>query len=271
MFDVISDLHADFYLKNGRISLSISDFIHYLLPEKPSPVLIIAGDISNDNRTSEDVLRELSKYYSHILIVFGNHDLYIENNPKLLKEQTELNQPLYRWIELKKALADNSKIVFLDGSTFEYEGIIFGGTGGWYDLSYSLQKLNVPLYTMESAYKSGMNDSKCIPGMKKFNWEFTNKEKDKVDSLIEKVDVMITHVPPTAERISGMYQRDKLSGCFFFDGEDFLSRTTAKVWICGHTHSQFDFNHKGVRIINPSLGYPFEAKPMGELIKTISI
>lgn len=57
-FDLISDLHADFWIRNGKHSkqLSIDLFVDELLPVSPSEVLVIAGELGHHNLESEILL-----------------------------------------------------------------------------------------------------------------------------------------------------------------------------------------------------------------------
>lgn len=269
MFDVISDLHTGSYLYSNKFNMTFEEYIDMLIPENPSKLLVIAGDISNSNKTSEQVLNALSEYYEKILVVFGNHDLYCYENEKFIAA----GNPLYRWEKLEKQMKSNDKIVFLNGTTFEYEGVVFGGTGGWYDLSYTINVLNKSISEAEKIYKDGIFDSDYIPSMKKFNWDFVQKEYKKLLDIYQKVDVMITHVPPVTDCMKEDFQKSYLSGCFYFDGEYLVENTSAKIWIFGHSHVLYDEKSKigDVRLINQSLGYPDESPKSYYPIKQIQI
>lgn len=265
-FDTISDIHADFYIRQNQ--MTEGELVKELIPSDPSPLLVIAGDISNYNDTSEKILCAFLGFYEKVLVVFGNHDLYQMNSKKRNRAKT----PLDKWVELKERFATEERIVFLDGDVFEYEGVRFGGTGGWYDLSYSIHHLGSSVMEMEAIYAIEMEwDNRYIPYMNRFNWDFLDEQKRKLEELVDKVDVMVTHVPPSAAKIAEKYRHSRLSGCFFFDGADLLKKTTAKVWLCGHTHERFDFEQDGVRIINHAMGYPFEPKGSADLIRSVTV
>lgn len=268
MIDVISDLHTEKYVSLG---MSIGDFVLELLPEKLSDILIIAGDIADDNKTSESVLTELCEYYKKVIVVFGNHDLYLPKTTLSVRPEFKKRTPLFRWEALKNQMKKQEKVIFLDGDVFSYQGISIGGTGGWYDLSYTINHLSYSISEAESEYENFMQDTDAIPNMKKFNWEFFYDQYRKLLEINQKVDIMVTHVCPTSKFMAPEFRGEALSGCFSFDGEQLLNDTTAKIWLSGHTHTNSENKWDEVRLINQALGYPNEPKLRYDLIKTIQI
>lgn len=267
MFDVISDIHAGSYMFRGQLGISAQELVKNLIPEEPQELLVIAGDIGNSNKTVKEILIEFCKYYEKILIVFGNHDLFCHNEEY---EKAKKN-PLYRWELLQKDLKSNDKIVFLNGDTYEYNGIVFGGTGGWYDLSYTMERFGKDIKEAEEIYVSGMMDSDYIPGMERFNWDFVQEQYKKLLDIHQKVDVMITHVPPTTDCMKEEFSTKYLSGCFYFNGEYLVENTTAKVWVFGHSHNLYDEVKYNTRLVNHSLGYPEESPKAYYPIKQIKL
>lgn len=264
-FDIISDIHADFYIRSSLITED--SFVAELIPKNPSSVLVVAGDLSNYNRVSELLLRAFLDHYEKVLLVFGNHDLYEMD----ARKRRKASGPMSRWEDLKRRFEGEDRVVFLDGDVHEHDGVRFGGTGGWYDFSYSLGRLNASVTEMEEVYANGMSDAQFIPRMERFDWNFLDEERRKLESLVDQVDVLVTHVPPSATKMAERFRYSRLSGCFFFDGADLLRRTTAKIWICGHTHERFDFEENGVNIINHALGYPFEVRGSADLIRSVTV
>jgi DNA repair exonuclease SbcCD nuclease subunit len=80
--DYFSDPHFDAYFSPKR-ALNEKAFKSFYEPyilaneRKLGEVLIIAGDLSHDNKLSLQALKYLKSYYSHIVCVLGNHDYYL--------------------------------------------------------------------------------------------------------------------------------------------------------------------------------------------------
>ena len=75
-FDYISDIHLDFHCTEYRTThknfyKDIEAFAKRLLPSKPSPTLLIAGDTGHRFEQDSYLLTVLLRTYSNILIVPG--------------------------------------------------------------------------------------------------------------------------------------------------------------------------------------------------------
>ncbi len=71
--DVVSDLHTNFY------PATLRQFAEVILPRDPSPVLVIAGDLGHSNEQAAQTVKAMQEIggYRHVLVVFGNHDMYL--------------------------------------------------------------------------------------------------------------------------------------------------------------------------------------------------
>lgn len=65
-------------------------------------------------------------YYTHILLVAGNHDYYLMNSKERYKLQTSMN----RWVEMKALSSSIEGVHFLEGDSFEWDGVRYGGSCG---------------------------------------------------------------------------------------------------------------------------------------------
>lgn len=108
-FDLLSDLHADFWLKEYKRSkqLSIDLFVDDLLPARPSEVLLIAGDLGHHNHDSELLLKSFKRYYSYVLFVAGNHDYYLVNSQERWNNN---DRSINRMMDLKKRSAKSKAL-----------------------------------------------------------------------------------------------------------------------------------------------------------------
>ncbi len=71
-------------------------------------------------------------------------------------------------------------------------------------------------------------------------------------------DIVMTHFPPIVQSTHPDYENDELNPYFINDDPGLFEAMAAKVWIHGHTHSQFDYVHDGTRVVCNPVGYPGE-------------
>lgn len=272
--DFLSDLHIDFWIKendytSAKFDKQIKQFIDIILPEKDSlgEVLIIPGDLSHYNIQTKCVLLELKKYYSDIIITFGNHDLYLVSNSQVAKYRAD---SLNRIKELKE-MCHEIDVHFLDGQVIIINEVKFGGTGSWYNLP---EKEHIELW------KDVMNDSRRIYagykpqayGMYQMysqpstNWntqKFWESEKEKLQKIAEEgCDVFITHIglnePTLEEGMNKKYINDPNNIFYNTNNIEMLKKSGCKLHIHGHTHEQLDYVKDNIRIVCCPLGYPSE-------------
>ena len=91
--------------------------------------------------------------------------------------------------------------------------------------------------------------------------------------LAGKVDVVVTHFPPTLEAIDQeLYTGDKNNAYFVNDAEPLVRYVGAKLWVAGHTHSPFDYRVGGTRVIGNPRGYPHvPPRPGFSVTRTIEV
>ena len=259
-FDLISDIHIDFYIdirkSEEKMRKKIEEFTKSILPEKINSPLIIAGDLGHYNRQNIFFLEELKKYYENIILVNGNHDYYMVSNNVRKKYNNDSKK---RAFEMKKEAEKIKGIHYLDGDIIELNGIKFGGVGMWYDFSYGKQVFGMTQESLFSQWKKVMSDYKYIKGLQFYDdFREADKEKEKLDKIIDESDVIITHVGPEWSRIPNKYKIDVDTSFYYFDGKPYFDRIENKLWLWGHTHERYDYNMYGCRFINASLGYPSE-------------
>jgi hypothetical protein len=75
----------------------------------------------------------------------------------------------------------------------------------------------------------------------------------------EKPDIVVTHHIPSSKAINSKWLEHPCNPYFYSDLDQFiLDNPNIKVWHCGHTHYEFDFNIGNTRLIINPLGYPHE-------------
>ncbi|WP_054939915.1 metallophosphoesterase family protein [Paenibacillus ihuae] len=271
-FDLISDIHLDFWLKRKGPTLEdnlreIDSFVESLLPQEMSHVLVIAGDLGHFNKQNDEMLRSLKRFYAHILVVAGNHDYYLVNSKVRYKLQTSMN----RWSEMKSLASGIEGVHYLEGDIFEWDGVRYGGVGMWYDFSYGTNVLGRSLNFMLDIWANQMNDRNYTIGSPRRPMEFFWEQKEKLDRIIHDSDVIITHVSPDWSQISAEHAGDPISGCYYFDGSGYFSQIDGKVWCSGHVHLNHSYKSNGCLFVNNALGYPNENnRPKGRIINVIT-
>lgn len=258
----ISDIHVDFYsvqTSNYETLVPIfEDFYQkYFLP---ADAVSIAGDIANDYFTQVSFLRFLSTKYEKVFAVFGNHDLVVSG--ATFGNGNPFHTSQERMEAVKEAMKEYPNVHILDGNS-EYD---IGGSMGMCDLTYkcaTTANVNLPMewqrrwfdgrhwnYQTVADEAWSRNDPAKIWSIEKYKME---------SALSLNPKVMVTHFCPTQMGVSPEYADDFATAFFYFDGEQLLSKMKpGTIWQCGHTHSTWDTEYNGVRIICNPLGYPDE-------------
>ncbi|WP_240414209.1 metallophosphoesterase [Paenibacillus periandrae] len=260
-FDLISDIHLEFwipFIQNvDRMRSQIDSFIDDILPDKPSKVLVIAGDLGHYNEQNILMLTSFRRYYEYVLFTFGNHDLYMISSAQ---RERYNNSSINRWGEMKQHAAEIPGVFPLDGNLMEIEGVTFGGTGMWYDYSFGIQELGMTKARLHKLWKQAMNDVNYIIESPIFL-----QEEEKLSKVFKQCNVVVTHVGPDWSNVHGKYRIDPITSFFYFDGSKWLSQARGKIWCYGHTHSSNDYAIEGCRLVNNALGYPNE-NPFSKLV-----
>jgi len=272
LVDVISDTHLDFWIKTNnpqhpKFKAQLNDVLNFILPvdkSKIGDVLIIAGDISHSNLQTKHFLVELKKYYKHILIVHGNHCMYLLSNSMISDYKAKSEN---RLLELKE-ICDELEVIYLDGQVHEINGIYFGGTCSWYNLPTDLhisrwkQRMNDSrrIYSGYAVQPYGMYMSYSQPSTNWNTQDYYLKQEQKLISIAEnKCDVFITHVPLQEvpdEYMNSSYIGDLDNIFYYTDNLHLVKNSEAKIHVHGHTHQVLDYEKDKIRIICNPLGYP---------------
>ncbi len=262
--DILSDLHLDFYFKPHLTTPeNVSSFFEPIFTNKGTrtigDVLIIAGDIGHYNAQNIEVLKILQKkFYKHIVCVLGNHDYYLVNGEARYSFE---NNSFNRVENLRKFINKEKNIYCLDGNIVEIDGIKFGGCDSWYDDSYMKRYFKqFDTNYINLLWKQYINDSRLIYGISHFD-TITKIERQKLENIYQKCDVMITHVNPSfdEEHIDKKYHNNHTNTFFTFDGSKYYKNGTMKYWLFGHTHDTIEYEIDNVKFLCNPLGYPNES------------
>lgn len=273
--DYISDLHLDFWIKQLQASPKMDkklDWFMNTIQAKGGDVFIIAGDLGHYYAQDTTFLKRVKELYSHVILVPGNHDMYLVSTNQRKKY---MYKSLNRILEMKKFCREND-IIYLDGNAVVIDGYSFAGTGMSWDRSFAENLLERVVTDTEllNKYNVYMNDANLIfgdgdhirvPGIygshvvRSFDpLKFFDTEYDKLQK-IDQVDVMISHYGPvTPEDMREKYKYDFSTTFFYFDGRSEVERINPKFWVYGHTHDKANFTYKETNMLCNPLGYPGE-------------
>ncbi len=243
-----------------------------LLPETPSATLVIAGDTSHYNTLTVELLKELKGTYSNIIIVYGNHDMYLTSEAQRNKYQSSD----LKVAQLKGELEEIEGVWFLDGDKIEINGIVFAGLCGWYDLPTKYERDQWRFFMNDSNYiYSGIEyRTPYHHGSVRAEWdtqEFYEQQKVMLEGLNE-IDVLVTHVAqviPSDEVLPEMYRGDYTNIFYYVDNMELVKATGCKCYIYGHTHNEQEWEQQGVKVLCNPYGYPRES--IGRKIKTLKV
>lgn len=241
--DIISDIHVDSYVPYND-ELEIIKFIEEICEGKNADVLVIAGDISEYSEQVLWVLEAFSEEYEKVFFTYGNHDMYVKTGyieDKGYKySEDKIEDILNKTLEIEN-------VVPLFKSTYTYKGKVFAG-----DILYAMPRNKKD----ELFYKEMYQDSKYIKLKDHYGAYNTSEELYKqslkwLGSLGDKeIDVMITHIPPTYNKLS----QHPPNTCYYVE----VNTKNVKHWIFGHDHTRGRFEKNGTMFYTNSFGYPNE-------------
>jgi DNA repair exonuclease SbcCD nuclease subunit len=258
-FDLISDLHLDFWVKITWNPLLAASRLHGMLkavvPEAPSDVLVIAGDLGHENRQNASFVRRLAQVYKYVVLVAGNHDYYVQTAAQRRKYRMRSAR---RVDELRKLLSPIPNVKLLDGDWVKLDGVTYGGCSMWYDFQYGIQILNGHYASLYEHWRKHSNDARFVLGPAGWLEEAVREEKRKLRRVVGHADVIVTHAAPDWSRVPEGRELDKSTSFYYFDGKPYMPELQGKLWCYGHVHKRDDYTACGCRFVNGSLGYPAE-------------
>lgn len=238
-----SDVHLEF----GDLPIENTDGAN---------VLILAGDIcvangfSNDKfkKNYHEFFKQCSEQFRDVVYIMGNHEHY---NGDFCST--------YRI--LKTELLQYSNIHFLEKEFKIIGGVMFMGATLWSDFN------NKNPITMVHCERR-MNDYRVIKNSLKsrnlialdtiFEHEQTlEKFEDFYNAYDDLPIIVVGHHAPSQISVKPQYERDlHINGAYRSDLEKFITnKPRIKLWVHGHTHSEFDYMVGETRVVANPRGY----------------
>jgi len=254
----ISDLHVWNWL--AKLNLTLEEYIKLtgLNNENENEVLIIPGDITENENLLESFLKIIHKNYDYVLFTLGNHDLYVMDN------QTTMN----KINKIKNIVKKFPNVFLLDGNIVEIKNKKIAGSINWYNVN----KDNLNLW------KNYMLDSDYIK-LKDSIINFKEKERKKLENFSGKeFDIVVSHImmdtQPILEEGCPLHFLNSEGNDFFYSEENLFKKYNIKTkyHIFGHTHDKYNFRRNEITYLCNPLGYPSENKySLKNLINSIHL
>ena len=243
---IASDLHMENWHRD------LPDPARQFAPDRTRDLLILAGDITNGSRQwgMPFIRRELG--ISPVIFVPGNHEYY---------HSTKQDVDAY-WRQYADA---NKDFYYLNDDTVEIGGLRFYGaewcSDFWGDpMHYYFERIISDFHLT-----ADWSTTKHV--------EEHRRVTDNMTALAGKVDVVITHFPPTRDALDRALYEGALTNPYFInDCEWLVEHIAATLWVSGHTHSPFDYRVGQTRIIGNPRGYREETPQPGfSVMKTVEV
>lgn len=229
--DIFSDIHLDHWVRYYRRFLQqevpkenlLLNFIH---KHKRNDIVIFAGDSGNGYAWYQYVVDFLKKHYKTVISTPGNHCFYHEQGD-FAKDHSVIQD------------VEGLKVLSCPLWTN------FRGKAGWGEIA-----------------QRNISDFAQIKDLReaKVPWQLMQSEAHKYMRQIrdEKPDIVVTHFPIITKSIAAKYEGQELNTYFCNDEPDLVREVKPKLWVHGHTHTQFDYMFEGTRFMSNPIGYPFE-------------
>jgi len=267
--DYISDIHTDFWVsptsQHDKLARQLEHFITNTLKPLDADVLAIAGDLGHYFNQDSELLLALNKHYKDIILIPGNHDMYLVGNNQ---ERYKLNSHL-RMQEMQAFCDGYEGIHYLNGQVLELNGKRIGGLSMWYDLPTEseiqlwTETMNDSRLIMEDTkpytVPFGYGGSMLVPS---FDTQKYYNEQIEALSTMTDLDLLVTHVAPI---LIPEYERSRrfrgyATNIFYeSDNKHLVQATGTKKVIYGHTHDRQEYNHSKINFYCNPLGYKTEA------------
>ena len=225
----------------------------------PSIPMIMAGDVSNDFRTTCAWLEKLHERFPKLAWVAGNHDCYsVNGNP--FRTMQEIMAYYARWSE-------RNGVCFLNKSSAMIDGINFVGCTAWHDFQAGEPSSRE---NQIKAWGRHMSDARYI------SWgdlplndaaEIIQEAESSAVALQKLIlndlpSVVVTHHLPHREFCVRKPDPvwNTLNGSFANTAMESVKGENILAWCFGHTHFDWDRDKDGVRYVCNPRGYSFESK-----------
>jgi predicted phosphodiesterase len=215
-------------------------------PRVDADVVVLAGDIDNGTRGIEWARDAFS---GRVVYVPGNHEYYLGDLQVTAREL--------------RSTASAANIDFLDCDARVIDGVRFVACTLWTD--YSLASPERRAEVIERSRRYNPDHSMIRNGERNFAPEdavaLCSRHRQWLEQALaspfDGTTVVITHFAPHPASIAPAFTNHPANPGFIVPLPHLMGR--AQLWIHGHTHTAFDYEVSGTRIVCNPRGYPDES------------
>lgn len=199
-------------------------------------ITVLAGDIVNDATKLRDYLLICKEFSKYIIYVCGNHEYYKNS----------------RDVDYERICQSIPGVVFLQRSRVQVDNLWFTGCTLWTNIDdYAKQMMNDPFDALEVR-------------------EMHEKNVKWLDQNAQEGDIIVTHHLPSLQLIHPKYMFSSINSGFASDLDWLIQKVKPNLWIAGHTHTPWDKDVCGTRVIVNPVGYPGENQSFSKKIITLN-
>lgn len=253
---LISDVHLEF----GELPIK---------NDNNADVLIMAGDICvvkdlKDFKDGCEIVGQRSivasyvrkffktacQQYRDVVYIMGNHEHYHGNydeSAEIVREELCSHLP---------------NLHFLEKQTVEIDGHLFVGSTLWADFNNGSDKSMYSCRTMMNDYRIVKIASEMNRSLKPEDTLDDHKKslkfiEDTLKSNPDKPIVIVGHHAPSHQSVKPRYEHDvHINGAYRSNLEWIMNEyPQIKLWVHGHTHSEFDYEINKTRVVCNPRGY----------------
>ncbi len=223
-------------------------------------LVILAGDIHNGIFGIHWALEQFSV---PVIYVPGNHEFYGHSRPELMVKM--------------RRLARGSHVHLLEQDSLDIGSFRFHGTTLWTDFALDGDRRSamhtaqhfMPDYRAIHASRGEPFTPQRALDLHRRNLAWLRGQLGK--SLGHR-NIVVSHHAPSPRSIASQYHGNSLNPAFVTDLEDLIDSNEIALWVHGHTHTAFDYNIAGTRIVCNPRGYlPYETDTGFEAAKIVSL
>mgnify|MGYP002884542852 CR=1 FL=1 len=239
--DVVSDVHV------GQWTSEKDGTAVPLFAAPTSPILVVAGNVSDDIHRTLTWLEQAASHYEHVLFVDGHRE-HAGVFPALFGTE-------YVYQETKRLCRDN--VVYLPKRPFRVGDVVFVGVSGWWNYHNAREKRRYLSYFDELDEEDACACIKNVLRRSMVDYLALKRivERYEKDPSVRRI-VVVTHTVPLEQ-----FTDEKHSTTDFNSFMPVLLRRNKKIshWVFGHTQRSCDQQVDGVRFVCHPRGRPDDA------------